>query len=65
MSIGKEYLHQIHEALAGLEQAIKRREHPGLLGSKVPLQQEVDSARQKVVDVVVQIITQERLQQGR
>jgi len=65
MSVGKEYLHQLHEALAGFEEAIARREHPGLLRSKIPLRQQVDNARQKVVDVVVEIVTAERLKQGR
>lgn len=64
MSVGKEYLHQLHEALAGFEGAIKQREHPGLFRSKIPLRQQVDNARQKVVDVVVQIVTAERLKQG-
>ena len=65
MSVGKEYLHQLHEALAGFEGSIKQREHPGWFRSTVPLQQEVDHARQRVVDTVVKIVTEERLQAGR
>ena len=61
MSVGKEYLRQIHEALAAFEAAIKEREHPEMLAHKVSLQQEVDTARQKVVEVVVEIITKDRL----
>lgn len=64
MSIGKEYLRQIHEALEALEAAIVDREHPGMLGHKVARQQEVDKARQRLVDVVVQILTQDRLGRG-
>ena len=64
-SIGKEYLHQLHDALAAFEDAIKQRENPKFLQSKTPLQQDVDKARQKVVDVVVQIVTQERMKPGR
>jgi hypothetical protein len=61
MSVGKEHLHQLHQALAGFEEAIKQREHPGMLGAKVSLQQDVDKARQKVVDAVLDIIAKERL----
>ena len=61
MSVGKEYLHRIQDALAEFEQVIKQKEHPGFTGSKVSLQQDVDKARQKVVDVVVDIITKDRM----
>ena len=60
MSLGKEYLHQIHDALAEFEAAVGQREKRWF-GSKVALQQEVDVARAKVVDVVVQIVTKERM----
>jgi hypothetical protein len=39
---------------------VKEREHPGLLRNKVALQQDVDTARQRVVEVVVQIAVAER-----
>lgn len=61
MGKGHDYLHRIGEALGAFEEAIKRREHPGILGSKVSLQQEVDAARQHVVDTVVEIVTGERM----
>ena len=61
MSVGKEYLRQIHEALAAFEESIKEREHPEMLAHKVSLQQEVDKARQKLIEVVVEIITKDRL----
>jgi hypothetical protein len=64
MSVGKEYLKQIHEALAQFEEAIKRRENPGFFAGTVSLQQEVDSARDKVVQVVVDIVTKDRLRQS-
>ena len=60
MSVGKEHLQKLHEALAGFEGAIKHREHPGFLRNKVALQQDVDRARERVVDAVVQIVTAER-----
>ena len=60
MSVGKEYLHQLHDALAVFEATVGEREKRWF-GSKVALQQEVDVARQKVVEVMVQIVTQERM----
>ena len=60
MSVGKEHLQKLHEALAGFEQAITQREHPGILRNKVALQQDVDTTRQRVVEVVVQIVAAER-----
>lgn len=60
MSVGKEHLQKIHEALASFEAAVKQREHPGFLGNKVALQQDVDTARQRVVEVVVQVALAER-----
>ena len=61
MSVGKEYLRQLHEVLAAFEQAIKLRENPGVLGASVALQQDVDRARQRVVEIVVEIATKERM----
>lgn len=60
MSVGKEHLQKLHEALATFETAVREREHPGLLRNKVALQQDVDNARQHVVEVVVQIAVVER-----
>ncbi len=62
MSVGKEYLRRIHEALAEFEEAIKQRANPGVLGASVALQQNVDRARQNVVEVVVDIVTKDRMQ---
>jgi hypothetical protein len=61
MSVGKEYLRRIHEALAEFEAAIKEHANPGVLGTSVASQQSVDRARQKVVDVVVDIVTADRM----
>jgi predicted DNA-binding protein (UPF0251 family) len=61
MSVGKEYLKQIHEALAAFEEAIKQRENAALYAGKTSLQQDVDKAREKVVQVVVDIVTGDRL----
>jgi hypothetical protein len=60
VSVGKEHLQKLHEALERFEAAVKEREHPGLLRNKVALQQDVDTARQRVVEVVVQIAVAER-----
>ncbi|HYR30728.1 MAG TPA: hypothetical protein VEO93_02320 [Gemmatimonadales bacterium] len=61
MSVGKEYLRRIHEALAEFEEAIKQHANPGVLGTSVAGQQTVDRARQKVVEVVVDIVTTDRM----
>jgi hypothetical protein len=61
MSVGKEYLRRIHEALAEFEEAIKQHANPGVLGTSVAGQQTVDRARQNVVEVVVDIVTKDRM----
>jgi hypothetical protein len=60
-SIGREYLHSVHEALRNYEDAVIQREKFKPLESKVTRQQDVDHARQKVVDVLVEIVTAERM----
>ena len=60
MSKGQEYLQQVQKALSKFEDAIVHREHKKLLESSVSVQQDVDRARQKVVDAVVQIVTKMR-----
>ena len=61
MSVGKEYLKQIHEALAAFEDAVVTRENRGMLEGKTSLQQDVDTARERLVEVVVGIVTKDRL----
>jgi hypothetical protein len=61
MSKGREDLHRLQQALNGFEDAIVRREHKKMLESKVPLQQQVDTAHKHVVDVVVSLVTEARL----
>ncbi len=56
MGRGQEMMKQVQDALHGFEEAIVKREHKGMLESKVPLQQEVDKTRQRVVDVVVALV---------
>ncbi len=56
MGRGQEMMKQVQDALHGFEEAIVKREHKGMLEGKVPLQQEVDKARQHVVDVVVALV---------
>jgi hypothetical protein len=61
-SQGREYLTRIHEALRGFEDAVVEREKFKPLDSKVTRQQGVDSARQVLIDTIVDIVTKERLQ---
>ncbi len=61
MSVGKEYLKQIHDALAEFEEAIKARENRVPFTGKVTAQQAVDNARDRVVQAVVEIVTADRL----
>ena len=61
MGKGHEDLHTLHEALALFEEALKQREHRGPLTSKVTTQQAADDARQHVVEVVVQMVTNARM----
>lgn len=56
MGRGQEMMKQVQEALHSFEEAIVKREHKGILEGKVPLQQEVDNARQHIVDVVVALV---------
>jgi hypothetical protein len=56
-----EYQQRIQEALAAFEDAIVRRENKNLLESKVPLQQEADRARARLLDVIAKVVTEERL----
>jgi hypothetical protein len=62
-SIGKEYLSRIHERLRNFEQAVIEREKFKPFESKVTRQQEVDTARDKLIEIIVDIVTKERLQQ--
>ena len=61
MSEGREHLKQVQDALRKFEQAVVEREKHKLLESKVIRQQTVDNAREKVVDVVVKLVTAEKM----
>ena len=61
MGTGHEYLAKIHEALREFEEAIVAREGWKPLESKVMRGQNVDRARQRVIDAVVAIVTKERM----
>ena len=61
MGKGHDDLHTLHEALASFEKAIEQREHRKPFTSKVTALQEADNARQQVVEVVVQMVTDARL----
>jgi hypothetical protein len=63
MGKGHEYLAQIHEALREFEGAVVDREKFKPLESRVTRQQDVDHARQRLIDAVVEIVTGERMQQ--
>jgi hypothetical protein len=63
MSLGKEYLHRIHTALSDFESAVVNREKWKPLESKFTRQQDVDHARHKIVEVVVDLVTAERMKQ--
>jgi hypothetical protein len=62
MSTGKEYLARIHEKLRAFEQAVVAREKFRPMDSKVTRQQDVDAARDKLMETIVDIVTKARLQ---
>ena len=62
MGLGHEYLARINEALAEFEEAVCNREKFKPMQSKAMRQHEVVQARQKVIDVIVDIVTKERMQ---
>jgi hypothetical protein len=61
---GHEYLQRLHKVLNDFEQAIVEREGKGLLDSKMPLRQEVDRARKRVVDEIVKMVTEARTEEA-
>jgi 5S rRNA maturation endonuclease (ribonuclease M5) len=63
MGTGHEHLAKIHEKLREFEQAVIDREKFRPLVSKVTRQQEVDHARNLLVDTIVEIVTAERMKQ--
>lgn len=60
MSKGREFLHRLNQSLLEFERAVARREHKKLWDSAVSLQQDVDHARQKVIEIAVQIAKEAR-----
>ena len=62
MASGHEKLHRVNEALNAFEEAVVAREHRNPLVSKIPLQQDVDTARAGVVKVVVSLVTEARME---
>jgi hypothetical protein len=63
MSKGMENQQRIQEALAAFEDAIVRRENKAVLESRVPLQQEADRARARLLEVIAKVVTEARLAQ--
>ncbi|MGD2135876.1 MAG: hypothetical protein PVF27_06935 [Gemmatimonadales bacterium] len=64
MGKGHEYLASIHQRIREFEQKVVERERWKPLESKVTRQQEVDHARQRLVDAIVNIVTNERMKKG-
>jgi hypothetical protein len=60
MGKGHEFLHRLNEALLTFEQAVVKREHKRMLDSAISLQQDVDEARQKVIQAAVEIAKEAR-----
>lgn len=61
MGKGMEYQQRIQQALEAFEGAVVRRENKKVLESKVPLQQEVDRSRARLLEVIAKVVTEERL----
>ena len=61
MGEGHEYLKQVQDALRKFEEAVVEREKFKLLDSKISRQQSVDHNRERVVDVVVKLVTAEKM----
>jgi len=61
MSKGMEFQRRIQDALAQFEAAVVRRENKKMLESGVSLQQEVDRARDQLLKVVAEVVTQQRM----
>ena len=61
MSKGMEYQRRIQDALAQFEAAVVRRENKKMLESAVPLQQEVDRARDQLLQEVARVVTEQRM----
>jgi len=61
MGQGREYLQRVNQAINDFEEAVVHRENKKLLESKVPLQQEANRARERLIKVVVDLVTQARV----
>jgi len=61
MSEGREHLKKVQDALRKFEESVVEREKFKLLEGKVTRQQAVDNAREGVVDVVVKLVTAEKM----
>ena len=61
MGEGHDYLKQVQDALRKFEEAVIEHQKHKLLDSKVARKQNVDHAREKVVEVVVKLVTAEKM----
>ncbi len=52
-------LHPVHEALYEFEEAVKKHEHLSLTESEVSRRQVVDRARQRVLEVVSELVSKD------
>ncbi len=52
-------LHPVHEALHDFEEAVKKHEHLSLTESEVSRRQVVDRARQRVLEVISELVSKD------
>ena len=52
-------LHPVHEALHEFEEAVKQHEHLSLTESEVSRRQVVDRARQRVLEVISELVSKD------
>lgn len=63
MGEGHDYLKLVQDAVTKFEEAVVEREKHKFLESKIARRQSVKHAREKLVDIVVQLVTAERMKQ--
>jgi hypothetical protein len=62
MASGHEKLHRVSEVLGTFEEAVVALANKGITQSETPLQQDIDRARRAVVEEVVKLVTEARLE---
>lgn len=61
MGEGHDHLKLLQDALTKFENAVVEREKHKLLESKISRRQSVTHAREKIVDIVVEMVTAEKM----